>query len=420
MNCTELTKLINDFSIKLTVYDGVLKTNSVAQIQSVKAEIIEMAAPFEMMLKPINDFFKQYESVIKASESLGTSKNDSFNSFSISPFNKIVNVSNSYIFRRFANKLCDLFRQYDADPETRGQVVTRIMYHFAYCSKDNPIFKIPDDFPDEFYDDFARNFYGSEVSINRAIYGDICTRMRSGRVFIREIIKPESTLSYVGEDATGGYIHIDSATCDLGSGLNGATIIAENLRYGSDLGVAAKSGTIFVKNFERLLPSMDDDDNAVGEFLSSESGATVVVENVLGVKETEIGWNGEQSTVLIKGKAKSLTSNTFMKLPSLNRASAAVYDESLDKFIMISGQKLIDDESHGQFGFFRRSKCGIIETRLEGKGLSEFFAGIEGGIVILKKANIPVIGNDLAGGVIILDDTEGKMFKKKKAEFVVL
>jgi len=145
--------------------------------------------------------------------------------------------------------------------------------------------------------------------------------------------------------------------------------------------------------------------------MNSASDATVVIENVLGVRENVIDC-GNKATLLIKGDPKSIKIRKY----STSEATVFVYDEAKDKYVFVAGKKIVDDNSMKRLMEFKDNRSGVYWIDRYGKVIEQALRYMKAGIAVVKKVptEYQKIGLDLEGGVIILDDPDFSLEEARK------
>jgi hypothetical protein len=283
----------------------------------------------------------------------------------------------------------------------------------------------------------------------------------------------DETCGYSFSRMSGGFVRLGSNELNsansgaFATGMEGGTIIAKKVKgdvlthmkggtaiietaMSDEILTNCQGGTCFIKN---LLPPVEGSESHLLRgsallFNDSEYG-TYVIENM--PKDNTWAMDAGISSPLVLVKSKS----SDIRIAKDEKALTIVcYEEDMDRFVTTLGIGKINDigddpallnsfchmrakgqvakirlgEKYNNFPYFTDMRCGILivkEAKVEKLGI-----GMEGGFLILDDPNLSlerareicVPQEERKGGVILYLKkwTEGKVFKKKKAEFIVI
>jgi formylmethanofuran dehydrogenase subunit C len=274
------------------------------------------------------------------------------------------------------------------------------------------------------------------------------TEMKNGSVKLDEMYATNDAVSFLGSQMEGGYIGADDIEGHVGANMRGGTIVVKSLSGGS-IGNNAHGGTVFVKNFcaDKKRPSKKF---GGAELFYGSTGGTFIVDNISG--EDLIVGGSKEATVLIKVKRSRIANNPGNGQWDDVDGHIIYYDEEKDKFGKVNEPAGRISHLGYERGFVSGfdMQTGIYSLAMRQSDFESDFSFMKGGIILVKAVGAcQNLGEKMKDGCLIIDDpnisleearsrvaprskrpggvvlylkkwTEGKVFKKKKAEFVVL
>jgi len=356
--------------------------------------------------------------------------------------------------REFDKVLKQLQREWRSGENTQEFLGRALVLFLAVYGKSKKPIKIKhDQLPPDVSLNFGKYLSGGNMEIDRLeirAFKD----MFAGRVKLGEFNQDGADYPSFAEKMMGGIIEVDDVSGNVGKEMYGGTIIAKNMHWGNVM-TGAKGGTLYLKNYLAEQESKQKMLSGAEICFGMEKG-TCFIENV-NLPNFMIGAK-EGSTVLIKGNRSSINNSHRKNAYATFKGEIACYDEEKDEVQFIHSQHKIFNVELGtgsavNFAVvkFVKWKQGIGKLNISDELKAITFSGMTGGIVFLSGVNDhSKIGKGMKGGILILDDpkiksveeakarvvpanqreggvilymkrwTEGKMFKKKRVEFVVL
>jgi len=433
MNCEDLIKLVVKIRSLAEKFYGSIEAWQIDRGQQDRDTIkSEWANFYETMVPADRDFVEKVlcdealmAKISQEEERVHYGKNDDLPiDLSIFPINKNGRLTQASL---------DRFLKYKNEFHVhKFQVLLRIFLSL-YRSGIRPVKIREDDLDLQSNARFGADFSGGNLEIDHIEDSKLFLRMRAGRVKIGEVYS-KTGWTDIGTSMRGGLMEIDQATATIGAGIQGGTIVVHALLKGS-ICPDAQGGTVYVGDY-----SQAETDNV--ELCRGSKNVTCLIGN-LATKELKIGSVGKGITALIKCKPDRL------KKKSAFGDRIACYDEEKDEIVPICLNMQIGTSLLRDFLTHVKFKEGIERMLVHDSKSDIDFSFLEGGIVFLNETlAVNNLGKGMKGGILILDDpkiksveeakarvvspqqriggvilymkrwTEGKMFKKKRVEFV--
>jgi hypothetical protein len=451
MGCEKLTKIIKavkaseaEFSRSMRQFDCKSSVNFADQMKLAIAEYYELypnlAADFLRLLQnsQTRDGLKEF------------AKSAALNPAFIEALDDRRQITDKPIRQQDYDRLIANLKEKYRTEENFGYLCQEAIRLFLSVYKEGKPIKIKTrDLPALLAKNFGQLFNGGNIEVDH-IYEEAFNQMFSGHVKLQKLGAKHKLFPELGAGMHGGFIEAKEVSGGVGKNMAGGTIVVENLDYGT-IASKATGGTVFVKNF--FLESKDGFMRQGGsEFCFGATAGTFVIEN-LGLGQIMIG-AAKGATVLVKAKREKISNDSDNPTYQGYDAVIACYDEEKDKFEFVNKAHQIDrnniyDYRGGQQPYLRLKGIHELHMRDIGDGINDF-SFIYGAIVIVRNVgSCRNIGSGMRNGFIIIDDpkisleeaksrvspisereggvvlylrkwTEGKVFKKKKAEFVVI
>ncbi|MCX6808069.1 MAG: hypothetical protein NTW50_00175 [Candidatus Berkelbacteria bacterium] len=292
---------------------------------------------------------------------------------------------------------------------------------------------------------FGSSLNGGNIMIDR-LEQFAFLRMLAGDVKLEKFEQNQpDNVPKLAPEMLGGRLEVGEAVGVIGEVMQNGTIIINTLRWG-EIAPKASGGTVYVKDF------LAKQDQLTTEICFGTAGGTFLIENIgfeqISVRPTL------SPTIFLKSKRNRIRNRQPGATSPGESTTIAYYDEEKDKVGFVNPYETVREVTYFESSPYINSlriDHGVINFTIPEKfGDNIVFSWVEGGVVFVKDAGIcRTIGKGMTNGIIIVDDpsvdleeaksrvapkderpggvvlylrkwVEGKYFKKKKAEFILL